>query len=153
MADVREETVTIGCRLPSGYKLEVGYEVVAKAGNGMITQFRRIEGKYRTCTLKGTHEHTREQRMNNIQVPSMLRPKPFINKGVSKALWEEWKRLHANSPLLANKTLFEVTQKDDASVGAATLDAMATETPFAPVDPSVQMKVGNNKIEKLDLNE
>jgi hypothetical protein len=152
MADVREEIIVIGCRLPSGYKLEVGYEVTVKVSNGVSTLFRKTD-KYRTWTLKGTHEHTRAQRMANIQVPSMLRPKPFINRDVPKALWDEWKRLHAASPLLTNGTLFEVKQKDDQSVAAATLDAMATEAPFAPIDPSVQMKMGVNKVEKANFDE
>jgi hypothetical protein len=151
MADVRDEVITIGCRLPSGYKLEVGYEVATKVGNGLATQVRKLDS-YRTFKLKGTHEHTRAQRLANIQVPSLLRPKPFINRDVPKALWDEWKRVHARSPLLTNGTLFEVKQTDDRGIAAATLDAMAHDAPFEPIDPSVQMKVGA-KVEKANFEE
>src|ERR1700677_3031971 len=98
MADMREETVNIGCRLPAGLILEVGYQVDEKDAAGKTVSNVRRFPNYRRAALKGTAQNLIAG--DNIILPARVRPQPFINKGFPKAVWEQWKKDHANHPYL-----------------------------------------------------
>lgn len=140
------ETVTIGCRLPAGISLEVGLQTTVDGGpfNRPIAQIKQLKN-YKKVTLRGTHEHTRETRNMGIQVPSMLNPKPYINRNISKDFWEEWKKDHPDSYLLKQGLIFEIKNGVDAANSkAAAIDAMAQPAILQPWDPSKKMKIGPN---------
>jgi len=122
-----QETVIIGCKLPKGITLEVGYDF---AENGA-----QIKGpNYKRIPLKGWHAHTEEMRRGGIQVPAGVNMRPYLNRGVDKAAWDEWKAKHKGSWLLKNEILFEA--KDEASAALRVEEGAHTPTPFAPLDRS-----------------
>lgn len=139
-----KETVTLGCRLPSGMTLEVGLQTTINGGplNRPIAQIKQLDN-YKRVTLKGTHEHTADTRRMGVQVPSMLNPKPYINKNISKDFWEEWKKDHPGSYLLKQGLIFEI-KEGDANSKAAAIDAMAQPAILQPVDPTKKLKIGPN---------
>lgn len=145
------ETVTIGCRLPNGYVLEVGLETTVRtASGGLATQIRRTPA-YARFVLEGTHGHTKAARLQGILLPSVLAPEPFINRNVPKALWDQWKKDHPNASVLKAGYIFEVKDDNAASIKAATIDASAkAPQPLAPIDPSKPFAVGPDKVETAD---
>lgn len=141
VAKTSEEMVLIGCRIPNGYKLEVGYQATEKQPDGKeMSRFRKLEN-YRVAFLKGTHHHTHEQRKRRIQVVADMEARPYINR-VPKSLWEEWKRNHKFSALLTgdNPSLYEA--KDEDSAEAMTIDVMSTKAILLPLDPAKKHKMG-----------
>lgn len=128
-----EETVTIGCRLPNGLILEVGYETVtAKDASGKVnTQVRRLDN-YKRIALKGWNAHSEEMRRQEIQVPAGMNTRPYLNRGVSKAAWEQWKVDHPDSWLMKRGILFEAKNEADAQVKA--LDAGKEQLILAPLN-------------------
>lgn len=139
------ETVTIGCRLPNGYVLEVGYSVVAAASDGRsMTQVTR-GSNYARHVLRGTHMHTAELRRAKIQTPAVLAPEPFINRNVPKALWDEWMKTHSKDWVIRSGNIFEVKDaKNAANVQAAVMDSMASPAVLAPLDPSKPLVFGKD---------
>lgn len=109
------ETVIIGCRLPSGITLEVGLQTLEKNGDGkFFTMVKRLDA-YARIVLKGWHHHN----TTGLQMPAgVSSDRPFLNRGVSKAAWDEWKRMHAKSWLLKNHILFEATDEATAQLKA-----------------------------------
>lgn len=147
------ETVAIGCKLPNGYVLEVGYTVTERGGpnpNGVITKLSRAEN-YRRFKVLGTHAHTAELRAKGMRMPSILNPQPFITN-VPKDLWEQWCKDHRRAWVLTSGQLFEV--KDAAkpeNVKAAVLDAQGRPSILTPLDPSKPMKVGQDTVQTADF--
>jgi hypothetical protein len=121
------ETVIIGCKLPSGIILEVGYSVDEK------TSIVKQGPNYKKIALRGWHAHTAEARKTGLQLPAGMSMRPFLNRGIDKAAWDEWKRTHAGSWLLKNEILFEA--KDEASAALRVAEGDDTPAPFAPIDP------------------
>lgn len=132
------ETVIIGCRLPSGITLEVGLQTLAANAKGeLFTMVKKLDN-YQKIVLKGWHHHN----TTGLQMPAgMNSQRPFLNRGVSKAAWEEWKRTHLKSWLLKNKILFEARDEADAQVKA--LEAVdGTPTMLMPLDPEKKVVTG-----------
>jgi hypothetical protein len=84
-------------------------------------------------------------------VPHGMNTRPFINRGVPKALWEEWKKKHANSWLLKNKLLFEVKEGDHASAGVLIAESDKTPKVFEPVDSSKTIVADVKPLDKEEL--
>ena len=126
-----EETVIIGCRLPNGLILEVGLQTTAVVDGKQVAQVRRLDN-YQKIVLKGWNAHSEEMRRNEIQVPAGMNTKPFLNRGVSKAAWEEWKRAHPRSWLIKNGILFEAKSEADAQVKS--LDVAKEPLVLAPLN-------------------
>jgi hypothetical protein len=125
---VTGQTVIIGCRLPSGVTLEVGLQTQEKNADGkMFAMVKRLDN-YERIVLKGWHHHN----TTGLQMPAgVMSDRPYLNRGVSKAAWEEWKRTHARSWLLKNQILFEA----DNEIEAASISADAMQAPkiLAPI--------------------
>lgn len=132
------ETVTIGCRLPQGLVLEVGYTTTIKVGNGTVPQLNRGEN-YARFELLGTNAQFRKTR---IRMPASMSPEPYINRNVPKVVWDEWERTHRGSWLLKSGNLFVVAHADEAaSVDAQVIDSVAKPLILSPLDPSKKVKV------------
>ena len=129
------ETVMVGCRLPHGLFLEVGYTTVREVDRKRITSYVKTE-RYQRFELKGTNEHTRGARAQGIQVPSTGNPEPFINANVPKDLWDEWMKKNAKSWFITSGNIFVVASKDAASAKAMSIDSMSTQAPLAPMNPT-----------------
>lgn len=128
------ETVMIGCRLPHGLKLEVGYKTTRKTPDGKVFANYERADDYTSFVLKGTNEHTMAQRASGIQVPSNGNPEPFINKAVPKDLWERWVKEHPRNWYQKSMNVFVVVDGTVASAQAMAIDSMATQAPLAPLN-------------------
>jgi hypothetical protein len=132
-----KETVIIGCKLPSGITLEIGLQTTEKVqGGGLQTAVVRGP-EYQRIVLKGWHHHN----TTGLQMPAGYNMRPYLNRGIDKAAWEEWKRTHAGSWLLKNEILFEA--KDEASAQLRVLEGDKTPAPFAPIIPKKDAKAPN----------
>jgi hypothetical protein len=139
-----QETVIIGCKLPSGITLEVGLQTLGLNSDGKrFTQVKRLDN-YERIVLKGWHHHN----TTGLQLPAGTNMRPFLNRGISKAAWEEWKRTHENSWLIKNGILFEAAGEAEAQSKA--LDAMEGPAVFAPLDPTKPTIPG---VSKADFKE
>jgi hypothetical protein len=121
-------TVIIGCRLPSGITLEVGLQTREKNSDGkLVTMVKRLDN-YERIVLKGWHYHN----TTGLQMPAgMQSERPYLNRGVSKAAWEQWKLEHAGSWLLKNNILFEADSEAEAQGKA--IDFAKAPTILAPI--------------------
>lgn len=147
------ETVAIGCRLPNGLKLEVGFSVSQK-GNGGAPFAMVIKGEsYASFTLRGTNQHliVRDQTRKPVAVlPNQRGREPYINPNVPKDLWERWKKENAKSWHLTSGQIFEVPKNDASTVKAATVDASAKSKPiFEALDPAATVKLENTEISRV----
>jgi hypothetical protein len=134
-----EKTVIIGCRLPNGLVLEIGYETTTSdVGGRLVTQVRKL-ANYQRIALKGWNAHSEEMRRQEIQVPAAMNTRPFLNRGVSKAAWEQWKAAHTDSWLIKNGILFEAENEPDAQVKAGDIGKDKL-TVLAPLDKNALPK-------------
>ncbi len=144
------ETVIIGCRLPSGITLEVGLQTLEKNSDGKtFTMVKRLDN-YERIVLKGWHHHN----TTGLQMPAGVQSdRPFLNRHVSKAAWEQWKSEHAKSWLLKNQILFEAANEADAQVKA--MDAAQAPTILAPIGLSKDGKpiVDGKPVKDVDTAE
>jgi hypothetical protein len=143
------ETVRIGCRLPNGITLEVGYQTSVKGSGGApFVQYRKL-ADYKAITLKGTNQHliVRDAAGKPLMTHASQRGRePFINENVPADFWQRWVAEHKDSPLLTGGQLFVVPKPADAkAVGA---DAKATSPAlFEPMDPTQSFRVEGNVLE------
>ena len=148
------EMVTIGCRFPNGYTLEVGLQTTVRGGpkDGLVSLLRR-QSDYQRIKLKGTHWHHANLLRQGIRPPAVLNPEPFVNQ-IPKDFWERWKKDHPGAAVIKSGDLFEIaTAKDAGNVKAAVLDAMSKPAPLAPMDPSKAITVGTDKVETANFDE
>ena len=156
MADQKSVVyVTIGCRLPNGYTLEVGLqttvkEPMANGGTAIVARLEQLP-HYQKLTLKGTNEPIRQGMRQGFLLPSRLRPEPFYNRNVPKDFWEQWKKEHPKNGALKRGDIFEVPN-GEANERAATLDMASA--PAAPLQPMEQGKfvVGDQEINKAEFD-
>lgn len=143
------DTVSVACRLPNGYVLEVGFSVnVPAAGGGASFAMYRKNKDYQTYTLKGCNQHSliRDPRGNVLmQLPSAAGREPFINHGIPKDFFDRWCKENAENWALTSGQIFVVPKPADTK--AVTADAAAKSPAiFEPLDPSVPMKLAENEI-------
>ena len=144
------ETITIGCRLPNGLTIEVGYTTTQR-GAGGTPYVAYIKGAdYQKFTLKGTNQHLHIRGPNGkvlATLPSARDREPYINVGVPKDLWDRWSKEHQDSWLLKSGQLFVVPKPADTK--AVVADAKATSSAiFEPLDPSKPFRVAGNEVSK-----
>lgn len=120
------EFLTIACKMPHGYLIEVGYKV----GNGADKTAVVRTDKYRSMFLKGWNSNNPQGQ----QPIALLRPEPGITNGVPKDLWEEWVKLHPTNRPLRNKLLYVVPHDADSAL-AVTLDHKGVKAGLEPIDP------------------
>lgn len=152
-----EEMVSIGCRLPNGIRLEVGFSAAQKGAGGAPFAMVVKHDNYRQVLVKGTNQHliVRDQTRKPIAVlPNQANREPYINQ-VPKAFWEEWVKNNPKSWLITSGSLFVVPKATNPSeVKAAALDAAAKSKPvFEPMDPSKKMQLEDVTIVKREDEE
>ncbi len=153
---IASEFVTIGCKLPAGLVLEVGLQTMEKNADGKwITAVKRLPN-YARFVIRGWNTHSADARKQLIEaksptgVPHGTNTRPFINRNVPRALWEQWKKDHPNSWLFKNELLFEVAAGDEASAALRVAESTKTPTVFEPIDSSKTIVPG---IKKFDAEE
>lgn len=157
MADAREEVVSVGCRLPNGLKLEVGFKVNERGDRGAPFAMVRKLDSYASFTLRGTNQSliVRDQTRKPVTVlPNPKTREAYINPNVPKELWERWAKDNAKSWHLTSGQIFLVPKNDASTVKAVSLDAAAKSAPlFQPLDPAEKMKLENNVLTQLEKEE
>jgi hypothetical protein len=147
------EMIRIGCRIPNGIKLEVGYTAtfMNPLNNRPVARYER-QANYKALHIAGTRLHTREMRRQGIAVPAMPNPKPAFTE-VPKDFWDAWKAAHVGSTLISSGMLFEA-KGDKNNAQAAAVDAMAKSPGvFEPMDPKKTVKVGDAEVTMADFHE
>lgn len=126
------ETVNIGCKLPWGMKLEVGYTVVAESPKGGVhTSVRRLPN-YDTVIINGWHSRS----PSGIQMPASHKPDPGRTVGVNKVLWDQWKKQHPE--MIKQGLIFEY--KDEADFIAKSHDVRQIRSGVEPLNPDEMPK-------------
>lgn len=152
------ETVSVGCRLPNGYVLEVGFSVnqPARGGGAPFAMYTKHED-YATFTLRGTNQHLiiRDASRKPIgTLPNQANREPYINENVPKALWDRWVKENPKNWALKSGQIFLIPSKDAATAKAAGLDAKAkSKNILEPVDPTATMKIENHAITRRSDDE
>lgn len=152
-----EDTVMIGCKLPAGLKIEVGLQTrIKNSDNKMVAAVARLEN-YAFFILRGWNHHSIDLRKqlrdskSSSGAPHGMNTRPFINRGVPKALWEQWKKEHKGSWLLKNEILFEVEEGDHASAALRVVEGEKTPKIFEPIDSTKTIVPGVKPLEKEDI--
>jgi hypothetical protein len=147
------EMVNVGCRLPNGVTLEIGYTASVK-GQGRGAPFARYSKNpdYQSFTIKGANQHllVRDPSTRKIvtTLPARRTSQPFINQ-VPKEFWDRWNKEHPASWYLASGQLYVIPKTDAETVEAVTIDAQAKSDPiFRPLDPMQVVDLDGAKIEK-----
>lgn len=148
------EFVTVGCRLPNGMTLEVGFSTTARNAGGAPFARYRQHADYQAVTLKGTGQHlfVRHPATRKVitTLPSQREAEPWLNQ-VPKDFWDRWSKEHADSWLLKSGQLFVIPKPDAATIKAASADAQATSPAvFQPLDPSQPFKVEDHTVTKRE---
>jgi hypothetical protein len=148
------ETVSIGCRLPNGLKLEVGFSVSQKGNGGAPFAMVTKAENYDCYTLRGTNQHliVRDQMRKPIAVlPNAREREAYINLNVPKDLWDRWVKENPKSWHLTSGNIFLVPKNE---VKAASLDAAAKSEPiFQALDQKAVMKLENTAITQFENEE
>jgi hypothetical protein len=152
------ETVTIGCKLPAGLVLEIDYQQMVPEGkDGKLVPVNRRGDNYARYIIRGWNHHTAEQRKQLLEnkstagVPHGMNTRPYLNRNVPKALWDQWKADHKTSWLLKNGLLFEVKSGDEISAALRVKEAEKTPTVFEPIDSTKTVVPGVKPLEKEDV--
>jgi hypothetical protein len=128
---IAKETVIIGCKLPNGLVLEIGYEFSPTGAQIKSADYERV-------VIKGWNSHSEEMRIQLLKVksdsgvPHAMNTRPFLNRGIPKDFWVKWKAAHARSWLLKNEVLFEAN--DEASAALRVAEGDKTPKVFEPID-------------------
>lgn len=150
------EMVSVGCRLPNGLKLEVGFKVNERGERGAPFAMVRKLDNYDSFVLRGTNQRliVRDASRKPVAVlPNTRNREAFINQ-VPKDLWDRWAKDNAKSWHLTSGQIFVVPKNDASTVKAAGIDAGAKSKPiFEAIDPAEKMKLENNVLTQLEKEE
>lgn len=147
------ETVSVGCRLPNGLRIEVGFTVSDKGEGGAPFAMYRKLPSYGSHLLRGTNQQllVRDQTRKVVaMLPNQRDREPYINHNVPKDIWDRWYKLNDKSWFITSGNIFLVPKTDSSTVKAVTLDNAAKSKPiFEPIDPSQTMKLENHEISRV----
>lgn len=147
------EVVSVGCRLPNGYVLEVGFKV-SHRGRGGAPFAMYVKGEdYAKFTLRGTNQHLIIRDVATRKpigtLPNAMNREPYINDNVPKALWERWVKDNAKNWALKSGQIFLVPKNDADTVRAAGMDAKAKSPAILePLSQTATMKLENHEISR-----
>lgn len=137
------EKVIIGCKLPSGATLEIGYDVTAKDQNGTRTMLQRLDN-YARVKLNG---------WNTGRPPgslALLNPQ-HGQTSVDKTFWERWKKEHKDATRWLRSGLL-IEAKDQAEFDAKCIDRTKILSGLEPQDPN-KLPEGVKMVPKIDDEE
>ena len=129
-------TCVVGCKLPNGLIIEMGYDVVA----GGVSRTSR----YKRQVLNGANQHVTVIGPN--RTPSQPTLKPGITQNVDEELFDAWLKQHASTFVVRNGLVFKEPNLGEATAHAA--EMAQQRIGLEPVDPSKHPNVG-----KANFNE
>ena len=135
-----KDFLIIGCKSPAGMKLEIGIQTTRKNEEGKTVTHVEKTAAYETYTIHGWNHHSYPMRVamlksgNAPDVPHGMNTQPYLNRGVPRAFWEQWKKEHPRSWLLRNGILFEA--EDEPSAAVMVKDSEKTPAVLAPLSKS-----------------
>lgn len=145
------EMVQVGCRLPNGMVLEVGFTVNDEGKGGAPFAMYRKGRDYKAVTLRGLNQRSliRDAKNKPITVaPAQIDREPLINS-IPKDFWDRWKKENSEQWALTSGQIFEVPKGDGTAVKAVTIDARAkSPNIFEPMSQGVAMKFEDHSIAK-----
>lgn len=145
------EMVQVGCRLPNGYTLEVGFSVNNEGKGGAPFAMLRKQRDYKAFTLKGLNQRSIIRGPDDKPIaysPAQIGREPYINV-VPKDFWERWKKENAEQWVLTAGQVFEVPKGDSTTIKAVALDAKAkSPNVFEPIEKDIVMKIEDQSISK-----
>lgn len=129
MAENSKKTVAVGCKLPQGCIMEVGYKVTP---GGIL----KDPAKYKRVKLNGAEQHAI---LVGMRTPSPSNLRPGITANVEEAVFDEWAK-RAGHNLVRNSLVFKADTVADCQ---AIADEMYKEKMgFEAVDPSAHPGIG-----------
>ncbi len=144
------EVVTVGCRLPNGLKLEVGYSTSQQGAGGAPFVMYRKGADYQTFTLKGTNQRLFVRGPDGKILTTLVSARdkePYLNQGVPKDLFDRWCAEHRDAWVLKSGQVFLVPKPADTA--AVMKDAQATSANILePLDPSKTFKIDGMEINR-----
>lgn len=147
------EMVSIGCRLPNGLRLEVGYSVNDSGRGGSPFALYRKHEDYQSFTLKGANQHSivRDPQGKPLaMLPNQANREPVINM-VPKDIWDRWFKEHSKSWHVTSGQVFLIPKTDAGTVKAVVLDAKGKSAAiFEPIDPTKTMKMEDHSITRRE---
>lgn len=117
--------VTIGCKLPQGLIIEMGYKTVP-GGTVQGPDYKRVR-------LRGPNMH----HLAGAPAPANLAP--GLTHNVDEAFFDAWVKSHADTNIVKNKLVFKAVDKSEAEARA--LDVTEQKTGMEPLDPKAAIGV------------
>lgn len=145
------EMVQVGCRLPNGYVLEVGFTVNNEGKGGAPFAMFRKGRDYRAVTLKGLNQRSIIRDVENKPIaisPAQIGREPMIN-AIPKDFWDRWLKDNAEQWVVTSGQIFAIPKGDSTTAKAAVLDAKSkSPNVFEPLDQDAVMKIEDHGISK-----
>lgn len=122
--------VSVGCKLPQGLILELGYSIV----DGNVVQ----GDSYKRIVLAGANQHSVTE--GALRTPSPKDLRPGITNNVDEEAFDAWVKAHANTNIVKNGLVFKAKNAGEATARAN--DLTQKKMGMEPVDPSKHPGVG-----------
>lgn len=136
MAITDKATVRVGCKLPSGIILEVGYSVTDKGEDGARHVSVQQHEDYQRVRIKGSRhaDGSMEAIRAGVQLPPARLDHVFAITEVPSTFWERWKAAHKPmwAKLSKQGVLFEADGESNAK--AMAIDKATAKSGFEPLD-------------------
>jgi len=128
------DTVTIGCKLPSGFvlqlfQMEPSFEPVLGGGMRETQRARKVGDDY---PLNGYGFNILEASKGNLPGHSIVGGFGITN-GVPREVWDKWYKDNEKSALVQNRVIF-VADNESAAKGIA-METASVKSGFEPIDP------------------
>ncbi len=117
-------SISVGCKLPQGLVMELGYDLVA----GGVTR----GPNYKRVVLAGANQHSIV--VGTLRTPSPANLRPGITNNVDESFYDAWVAAHADSNIVKNKLIFKAKNAGEATAQA--VDVTKQKTGMEPIDPS-----------------
>jgi hypothetical protein len=150
------EFVQVGCRLPNGLVLEVGFSVNNEGKGGAPFAMYRKGKDYKSFTLRGCNQRSiiRDSKGKPMAMaPAQIGREPIINN-VPKDIWDRWIKDNAEQWVVTAGQIFVIPKGDGTQAKAAALDAGGKSPElFAPIAQDSVMKIEDHSISKVIKDE
>jgi hypothetical protein len=121
--------ISVGCKLPQGLIMELGYEIVP-GGVNKLPEYKRV-------VLAGANQHSVVT--GSLRSPSPKDLRPGITNNVDEAFFDAWVEAHKATNIVRNGLVFKAKNAGEATAKAA--DIAQKPTGMEALDPTKQSSV------------